>query len=154
MARLRFTSFEIDDATLEQVALIRTAMGGQAVEAPAPVAEGSAAAVAAEIGGQVERDLRRVLEPKEEAAVLRRPRQAKAAPAAAEPEGEKLPGGIAGQILPVLARAPRSSLELAALLKLEPKQVYMPLKMLKDKGLIVSRDDESDGTRRYFLAGK
>jgi hypothetical protein len=64
------------------------------------------------------------------------------------------PGGgesIRQRILALLAKKPMSSIEIATALKLEPKQAYQSCAAMKSAGSIDGRNDETDGTRRWFL---
>ncbi len=86
-----------------------------------------------------------------------RPKKALAAkcePASTIPALRQAPGGgdsTAQLILNALAKKPLSSLELRDLLKVEPQKIYAANNSLKTKGLIESRNDENDGTRRWCL---
>ncbi len=84
----------------------------------------------------------------------KRTRQASIIAPAAEPEDTPgiRAGSIAERVYDALKRKPMSSIELCAALNMEPAQVYAPCKTLKDKGLIESFADDSDGTRWYKIA--
>lgn len=146
MAKLRIIDFEIgDEALASSVAMISAAFGNQAVPPPATAAP----AIAAE---PAPRAPARAIAAAPEAEA-RRPKAAKppASPMAVETEPSPREGSIPARILAELAKGPKSSLELANALELEPKQVYTPCSMLKTQGAVKTRNDFPDGTSRYFL---
>lgn len=59
------------------------------------------------------------------------------------------------RILAELQKRPMSAIELITALDCEDAthRIYQGAKSLVDKGLIESRNDERDGTRRYFIKG-
>jgi hypothetical protein len=61
---------------------------------------------------------------------------------------------IRGRILEHLARSPLSSIELTRKTGLEMNQIAPACSKLKDSALIESRNDDTDGTRRWFLKKK
>jgi hypothetical protein len=68
-----------------------------------------------------------------------------------EDEGGK-PLSFGDRILEALVKKPMTSMELAAYLQVEPKQVYGPCSVLKLKQAVVSIRDETDGQTRWKLA--
>lgn len=87
--------------------------------------------------------------------LISRPATPRKAIAAPQVVNRSAPGGgdtIGSRILEVLKKKPMSSLELSEAMKLEPPKVYGPLHILKKRGLVDSLNDESDGTRRWFIA--
>lgn len=169
MAKLKIVEFEIgDEALASSVAMIAAAFGN--VNAAAPVAavdappslSGSAALQPNRALPSVSRSNHSDSEERE---APRRGRPAKAAlppPATKELRAPKKdpaapsPGvredSFGARILEQLGRKAMSSVELTHALKLEPNQVYQGCNALKNKNLIVGRnDDAGDGTRRWYL---
>jgi hypothetical protein len=147
--KLRSIELEMDDATAVNCAeAIRMLLsGGPTSNRPVPVA------AVHEVPG---------LEPpaEEHRAPAPRPKPARktAAPGARVEKATVHPpqssgDSIGSRILAALKKQPLSSLELAEELKLDPKQVYTPCSLLKSKGELESRIDDTDGTRRWFLHG-
>lgn len=141
--KLRILELETDSSSSQGCAeIIRAALGG----------ERSAASVLQPTAPEREPEMQAVAEIEEPQRRAPKPRKALAAPTATAPRSA--PGGgdsIQTRILEVLNKKPMSSLELITALKLEPNQVYQAASYLKQKGKIDSRNDETDGTRRYFV---
>jgi hypothetical protein len=128
MPRFRITHIEIDDPN---EAMVLAALGGLS----APVPQNVTVEVPIELppAADPKRTPRKALPPTEKAGV------------------EPRKGTITDRILDVLRRGPRSSLELTSLLHLEPQSVYSTCSLLKSKGLLESKTDDADGTRRWHV---
>lgn len=158
MATLRLIHIEIDGAEQTYADIIRGAVGG--LMAGSLVAGESLARPA--LLQPVRPDPPQIAAPEPVAEQPRRkagrPKKAPAAKreaASATPALRQAPGGgdsIGQRILDALAKKPLSSMELSEHLKVQPQNIYATNSVLKGKGLIESRTDESDGTRRWCLA--
>jgi len=70
------------------------------------------------------------------------------------PAAVPVPAGVRASILKLLARHPATSIDLAKEIGGLPKSVYSTLTMLRGEGLVVTKEDESDGQRKNFLAAQ
>lgn len=141
--KLRIFELETEAATQQDcAAIIRAALGVEAVSAALPPPIPSAPLAEAIVEHELEPETPRRLAP------------AKVPKALPAPATRSAPGGgdtITARILEALKKKPMSSLELCQYLKLEPNQVYAPASAMKSKGQLENKIDENDGTRRWFV---
>lgn len=144
MSKVRITHIEMEDEGQGIVEVIRAYLGQAQPQALHPVA----AAPVGELAPPP--SIAELVAP----AVVKSRKSIPAVSPKAVSAPRSAPGGgdsITTRIMEALQKKPMSSIELAQSLKLEPGQIYAPAHLLKKKGVVDNRIDETDGTRRYFI---
>lgn len=142
--KLRILEVEAEGQDIAEIVRAALGMSGEKAVLPPPIATAIPEPSAEQVVTEERRPKRRNVGAKTQKAISAP--DPVSAPRSASGGGDTIPA----RILEALKKKPMSSVEIGQALKLELTQVYPACSQLKQRGQVDSRNDEPDGTRRYF----